>query len=115
MSTYPETGVLQNEVLTVKEVATYLRVSRVTVWRWCQRGTIPAFRVGHNWRIRREDLLGLSEKSQFPGSNCNSTSLTFEPDGKDRASSLAAREQKEDVDSHEDNSGDNSNSNIEDV
>lgn len=49
------------ELLTVKEVATFLRVSRVTVWRWCQRGIIPASRLGRNWRIRRDDLLGLLE------------------------------------------------------
>lgn len=50
-----------NELLTVKEVATFLRVSRVTVWRWCQRGLIPASKVGRNWRIRRDDLLELLE------------------------------------------------------
>jgi len=52
---------LQNEVLTVTEVANYLRVSRVTVWRWCQQGLIPASQVGRNWRIRREDVLQLFE------------------------------------------------------
>jgi excisionase family DNA binding protein len=50
-------------VLTVKEVAVYLRVSRVTVWRWCQRGTLPALRVGRNWRIHRDDLLNILERS----------------------------------------------------
>ena len=49
----------QNEILTVQEVATYLRVTRVTVWRWCQEGTIPAFRVGHSWRIYQQDILHL--------------------------------------------------------
>jgi excisionase family DNA binding protein len=52
---------LQNEVLTVTEVANYLRVSRVTVWRWCQQGLIPASQVGRNWRIRRGDVLQLFE------------------------------------------------------
>jgi excisionase family DNA binding protein len=51
----------QNELLTVKEVAGYLRVSRVTVWRWCQQGVIPAFRIGRNWRIRRDDLLNMED------------------------------------------------------
>jgi excisionase family DNA binding protein len=51
----------QNELLTVKEVADYLRVSRVTAWRWCQQGVIPAFRIGRTWRIRRDDLLQLAE------------------------------------------------------
>lgn len=50
-----------NELLTVKEVAAYLRVSRVTAWRWCQQGIIPAFRIGRNWRIRRDELLRLEE------------------------------------------------------
>jgi excisionase family DNA binding protein len=52
---------LQNELLTVREVALYLRVSRVTAWRWCQEGIIPAFRIGRSWRIRRDDLLELEK------------------------------------------------------
>ncbi len=47
----------QNKLLTVQEVAVYLRISRVTAWRWCQQGTIPAFRIGRNWRIHQNDLL----------------------------------------------------------
>ncbi len=54
--------VLKKEMLTVREVADYLRVSRVTVWRWCQEGILPASRIGRNWRIRRDDLLQLLEK-----------------------------------------------------
>lgn len=56
----------KNELLTVKEVATYLRVGRVTVWRWCKDGTIPAYRVGRNWRIPRADFLELLETSHSP-------------------------------------------------
>jgi len=56
----------QNELLTVKEVAAYLRVGRVTVWRWCKDGTIPACRVGRNWRIPRDDFFGLLETSHSP-------------------------------------------------
>lgn len=46
----------QNELLTVREVAIYLRVGRVTVWRWCQEGILPASRLGRSWRIHRSDL-----------------------------------------------------------
>jgi len=53
----------QNELLTVQEVADFLRVGRVTVWRWCKDGTIPACRVGRNWRIPRDDFLELLETS----------------------------------------------------
>lgn len=44
------------EILTVKEVAEHLKLSRTTVWRWCQDGRISAFKLGRNWRIRRSDV-----------------------------------------------------------
>ena len=55
---------LKKEILTVKEVADYLRVSRVTVWRWCQEGVLPASRIGRNWRIRRTDVVRLFDEGQ---------------------------------------------------
>ena len=61
MSTQREQKTGQNELLTVKEVADYLRVSRVTAWRWCQQGLLPAFRIGRDWRIPLDELLELKE------------------------------------------------------
>ena len=46
----------KNEILTIPEVAEYLRVSRTSVWRWCNEGQLPAFKVGKVWRIRRVDM-----------------------------------------------------------
>ena len=37
-------------------VADYLRLSRTTVWRWCQSGELKAFKVGRGWRIRKSDV-----------------------------------------------------------
>lgn len=59
MSNSGEKGTGLNDILTVPEVADYLRVSRVTIWRWCRAGVIPAAQIGRNWRIRRGDLLQL--------------------------------------------------------
>ena len=61
MSTQRGQNIGQDELLTVKEVAAYLRVSRVTAWRWCQEGLIPAFRIGRNWRIPSDALLELKD------------------------------------------------------
>jgi excisionase family DNA binding protein len=61
MSTPSKEASWETDLMTVREVANYFRVSRVTVWRWCQDGVIPAFRIGRNWRIRYEDLLNLEE------------------------------------------------------
>jgi excisionase family DNA binding protein len=47
------------QFLTTDEVADYLRVSRRTVWRWCEDGTLPAFRFGRVWRIQRTQLESL--------------------------------------------------------
>jgi len=44
------------EVLTAGEVATYLRISKTTVCRWCNNGKLPAFRIGRGWRVQRGDL-----------------------------------------------------------
>lgn len=44
------------ELLTVAEVATYLKLSRRTAWRWCKKGDLPAIKVGHQWRVARSDL-----------------------------------------------------------
>ena len=51
----------QSELMTAQEVAHYFRVSRVTVWRWCKEGVIPAFRIGRSWRIRRDKLADLED------------------------------------------------------
>ena len=45
-----------DKILTIQEVADYLKVSRTTVWRWCNEGKIPAFKVGKVWRIHRTEM-----------------------------------------------------------
>jgi excisionase family DNA binding protein len=61
MSNQDQELIYEEALMTVKEVAAYLKVSRVTAWRWCQRGIVPAFRIGGTWRIRRTDLLNLED------------------------------------------------------
>ncbi len=46
----------ETTMLTVPEVAAYLKISPTTVWRHCVSGILPAFRVGRQWRIERRDL-----------------------------------------------------------
>jgi excisionase family DNA binding protein len=53
--THPQLAV-DVSVLTVAEVAAYLKISPTTVWRHCSQGTLPAFRVGRQWRVERRDL-----------------------------------------------------------
>ena len=41
--------------LTVAEVATMMRVSKMTVYRLVHSGELPAVRVGRSFRVREED------------------------------------------------------------
>jgi excisionase family DNA binding protein len=47
---------MSDEILTVQEVATLLKVADKTVYTMAQRGELPAFKVRGQWRFRRADL-----------------------------------------------------------
>lgn len=44
------------EVMTVKEVAEYLRVAESTVYRYVKSGYLPAWKLGGSWRFSRKSL-----------------------------------------------------------
>lgn len=39
--------------MSTEEVADYLGVNRVTIYRWCKEGMLPCVKLGKRWRIRR--------------------------------------------------------------
>ncbi len=45
-----------DEILTIEEVATYLKAGRRTVYRLAANGQIPAFKLGGTWRFHRAEL-----------------------------------------------------------
>lgn len=45
-----------DEILTLQEVSGYLKSSKDTIYRMAQRGDIPCFKVGKNWRFSKERL-----------------------------------------------------------
>lgn len=44
------------EILTLDEVAEHLRISKKTVYKIVNSGTLRAFKVGKHWRVRRAEL-----------------------------------------------------------
>lgn len=42
-----------NEILTIEDVAAYLRLTPQTIYRWAQEKRIPAVKLGKEWRFRR--------------------------------------------------------------
>jgi excisionase family DNA binding protein len=72
-----------HEILTLEEVAHYLRLKPQTIYKWAQERRIPAVKLGKEWRFRKsvldrwlDDQL-LSEGSGF--------SHLREPEGGERA------------------------------
>lgn len=47
---------MNDQILTVKEVAEYLKVNERTIYRLATEKKIPAFRVGASWRFRRKEV-----------------------------------------------------------
>ena len=45
---------IEPAVMTVGEVANYLRIHQTTLYRMLKKGEIPAFRVGSDWRFNSE-------------------------------------------------------------
>ena len=39
-----------------KEVASYLRMSVLTVYKHAKQGTIPGFRIGNSWRFDKNKI-----------------------------------------------------------
>jgi len=45
-----------DNIMTIEEVARYLKMKTQTIYTWAQKGKIPAAKIGKEWRFRK-DLL----------------------------------------------------------
>lgn len=51
-----------NEIMTVSQVAEYLKISEVTTYKLVQEGKVTAFKIGRHWRVKKSDLSEFIEK-----------------------------------------------------
>lgn len=54
------------KLLTIPEVANYLRVNRFTIYRMANRGDLPAIKVADLWRFKESDIKKWLEKNKQP-------------------------------------------------
>lgn len=47
---------MTDQILTLKEVAAYLKLAEKTAYRLASEGRLPGFKVGGSWRFKCEDL-----------------------------------------------------------
>ena len=49
-------SMIEDVIMTIEEVARYLRVSERTVYDWAQKGELPAGKIGTVWRFKKADI-----------------------------------------------------------
>jgi excisionase family DNA binding protein len=47
---------MTDEILTIQEVAKYLKLNEKTAYRLASEGKLPEFKVGGSWRFKRVDI-----------------------------------------------------------
>lgn len=45
-----------NEIMTVKDLAAYLKCHQSTIYRLLKKGAIPASKLGSDWRFRKSAI-----------------------------------------------------------
>jgi excisionase family DNA binding protein len=45
-----------DEIMTIKELAEYLKIAEKTAYRFASEGKVPGFKVGNAWRFHKGDL-----------------------------------------------------------
>lgn len=45
-----------DDILTVKELADYLKIAEKTAYRFASAGKVPGFKVGSAWRFKKEEI-----------------------------------------------------------
>ena len=47
---------MTDDILTIKELAEYLKLNEKTAYRLVSEGKIPGFKVGGSWRFQRAEI-----------------------------------------------------------
>ena len=59
---------MADEILTLKEVAEYLKLADKTAYRLAAEGKLPGFKVGGSWRFKAGDIDRWIEEKKGTGS-----------------------------------------------
>jgi len=52
------------ELITLKELSKYLKISRPTLYKMVENGKIPALKIANQWRFKRDDISNWVEKQR---------------------------------------------------
>lgn len=55
---------MTEQILTLKEVAEFLKLTEKTAYRLAAEGKLPGFKVGGSWRFKQSDIDSWIEQSK---------------------------------------------------
>jgi len=58
---------MDTDILTIKEVSAYLKITEKTAYRLAGEGKIPGFKVGGAWRFRKKEIEAWISKQMTDG------------------------------------------------
>lgn len=47
---------MKTDVMTIRELAAYLKMAEKTLYRLAAEGAVPGFKVGGSWRFRKSEI-----------------------------------------------------------
>lgn len=51
-----KTETINDQILTLREVAAYLKLAEKTTYKLAAEGKLPGFKIGGSWRFKTEDI-----------------------------------------------------------
>lgn len=60
---------MTDEILTLRDIAKYLKLADKTAYRLAAEGKLPGFKVGGSWRFKSEDIESWIREQTRPGAN----------------------------------------------
>jgi excisionase family DNA binding protein len=46
----------KDKIYGAERLARFFGVTQKTIWEWCKKGKLPAFKIGKEWKVRISDL-----------------------------------------------------------
>jgi excisionase family DNA binding protein len=50
---------MQDELMNTQDIAKYLKVHEMTVYRWFKNGTIPGVKFNGRWRVLKSKIVAI--------------------------------------------------------
>ena len=60
---------MRSKLLTIEEIADWIRINKFTVYRMAERGELPGIKVARQWRFKEGDIEKWLERQKKSGHN----------------------------------------------